>query len=238
MLRVNLTQELQAIREASVGEATFFAYDEYATALLENLGIDTYLTQQLRLKKRQQLMQSAYTEAQVQKLCIKYRLRCLEAELFKGEIDQEVPEKKLEFERDFTQAMQQEVDKDGYRIIAPSEMFHLTKIELDPLLLYRFQENGTTYYKLIHQWGGDMSRWRSIVNYPLRSLKHLIVCSLLLWSVILLPLSLSISGLSTSEASLLIGLVVIAPTIFTVSCFKNLNGEYQTSDRLWNSNEE
>jgi predicted neutral ceramidase superfamily lipid hydrolase len=148
-----------------------------------------------------------------------------------------VPQKKKEFERNFKEGMQEELEEEEYRILAPSEMFRLTSLDKDPLLLYRFQVRGTYYFKLVHQWGGDLSKWRAVINYPLRSMKHLIISCMLFWMTFLLALTANI-GISPSSTLTLTTFLLIALTIFSVSMFKTDNGNYHTSDKIWDSEEE
>ncbi len=232
MLSVNLREELEATTQARDLEVAFLENDELVTTLLKGLGIETWQMQQQRQERRQRMMQGVYSEQQVQKLCTKYRLRCLSVDLFKGEIDEAVPQKKREFEQDFQAAMQEAVKPADYRIIAPSELFKLKRAQLDPLLVYQFQVGDAYYYKLVHQWGGDLSRWRAIVNYPLRSIRHLIGCSLLLWSILVTALTLASGSSNVAGAGSLMGLMF---TFFMVTAMMDGNGNYKTSDHIWGS---
>ncbi len=126
---------------------------------LEELGIETSASagrrvqQQRRMDGRRAFMEGVYSEEQVRKLCIKYRLRCLEVEYFRGKMDEAVPEKKRGFKEAFTEVMGQPVDEQDYRIVAPTELFRLKNVPLDPLLMYRFKMDGGYYYKLVHSGG-------------------------------------------------------------------------------------
>jgi hypothetical protein len=237
MLHLNLAEELEATRIASGLETMLPENDESTLALLEDLGIDSYAKGLERQQLRKTLLQTAYTEEQIRNICIKYRLRCLPVDLFKGQLDALVPQKKKEFERNFKEGMQEEAEEEEYRILAPSEMFRLTSIDKDPLLLYRFQVRGTYYYKLVHQWGGDLSKWRAVINYPLRSMTHLIISCMLFWMTFLLALTANI-GISAGSTLTLTTFLLIALTIFSVSMFKTDNGNYHTSDKIWDSEQE
>jgi hypothetical protein len=237
MLHLNLREELDATRGASVLETAQTENVELTAALLKELGIDSYEMGRKRLEKRKMLLQTAYSEEQIRNICIKYRLRCLPESLFKGHVDELVPQKKREFEQDFTEGMQEEVAQEEYRILAPGEMFRLTIADKDPLLLYRFESKGAYYYKLVHQWGGDLSKWRAAIHYPLRSVKHLIGCCMLFWLVLLMAVTANI-GISATSTLTLTSMLLMALTIFSVSMFRTDNGNYHTSDRIWDSEEE
>ncbi len=232
MLHFNLLDELEATRGASVTELS--ANEESTAALLQSLAIDTFDQGQMRLSKRKELLETAYSHDQIRNLCIKYRLRCLPVDLFKGHVDELVPQKKSEFAQNFTEGMQESVEEENYRILAPSEMFRLTNLNRDPLLLYRFELNGAYYYKLVHQWGGDLSKWRALTNFPLRSMKHLVVSCLVFWLAVLMALTANI-GISTTSTLSLTMMLLSVLTIFSVSMFKTENGTYQTSDKIWDS---
>jgi hypothetical protein len=237
MLHLNLREELEATRGASVSETAQPEQMDLSAALLAELGIDSYEAGQKRLEKRKMLLQTAYSEEQIRNICIKYRLRCLPMNLFKGPVDELVPQKKQEFEQDFKEAMQEEANQEEYRILAPGEMFRLTIADKDPLLLYKFESKGAYYYKLVHQWGGDLSKWRAVINYPLRSVKHLIGCCLLFWFLLLMAVTANI-GISATSTLTLTSFLLTALTIFSVSMFRTDNGNYHTSDRIWDSEEE
>jgi hypothetical protein len=232
MLSVNLREELESTNQASGLEVDSSENDALVTSLLEGLGIESARIRQQRLEKRQRMMQGVYSERQVQKLCTKYRLRCLPVELFRGKMDEAVPQKKQEFELDFEDAMQQGVNQDNYRIIAPSEMFKLKPAMLDPLLMYQFEVGDTYYYKLVHQWGGNLSWWRAIVNFPMRSIRHLIGCSLLFWAILVTALTLLSGSPGVAGAGSLMGFLA---TFFTVMVMMDGNGKFKTSDQIWSS---
>lgn len=97
-------------------------------------------------------------------LCVKYRLRFLDAGLFKGE----VPKQALHAIR------QLERQADGpllsYKMMAPSARFRLSDSEVDPLL---FVPVGDDRYYLVHKWGKDLGPQRVLLGWPVRSPMHL-----------------------------------------------------------------
>jgi hypothetical protein len=237
MLQLDLRKELEAARAASVLPTEVPATDESIEGLLERAGIDTYSMGQRRLENRRKFLQTAYTEEQVRAICIKYRLRCLPVDLFKGAVDELVPQKKAAFALDFKEAMQEDVQEGEYRILAPGEMFRLKAIDRDPLLLYRFVANGAYYYRLVHQWGSDLSKWRAVIHYPMRSVKHLVSCCLLFWLLIIVAMAAN-TGISIMANLPVTAILLSSLTIFSTSMFKSDNGSYQTSDKIWNSEHE
>ena len=91
--------------------------------------------------------------SQIQKICVDYRLRFLDTRYFKGNYPDEVVSKIQALEA------KHQTTLDGFKIIAPSKLFHLEEAD-DPLL---FAPMGNDYYYLIHTWGKDL--------HPLRKLK-------------------------------------------------------------------
>ena len=205
-----------------------------STWFTQQLELETFV-KQAQLKKRKQFLQDAYSEKQIRELCINYRLRCLPVNVFKGAIDAQVPAKKLSFEKSFNQAFEEHIERTNYRIVAPSELFRVAHGNLDPLLFYRFTHNGINYYKFVHQWGGEINRWRSLINYPLRSVRHLVTCTLLIWLPIILLTCLNMAGLTMRSTYILSGFLLAGSLLCTLSFFKNRHGQYQTSDRTWDS---
>lgn len=128
-----------------------------------------------------------YDKEDIKKLAVKYRLRFLGTDQFKGKIPY-----------DAIRAVKQREalsDKkiESFRILAPSEMFSLEDCDKDPLL---FAELNDGRYLFLHQWGGEVSWLRSIVNWPLRNLKTLAfsIFSISLLVSLLLPTDMVLSG--------------------------------------------
>lgn len=104
-----------------------------------------------------------YTIKDIQKLCIRYRLRFLDSYQYKGQVPQETLQKiKLK-----EQKLQTEFAH--LKIVAPSAHFLLEDCNTDPLLFAKVNDH---YYLLIDTWGNDMSFIRSIAAWPLRSIKN------------------------------------------------------------------
>jgi hypothetical protein len=115
----------------------------------------------------------------IRALCVKYRLRFLEAGLFKGPIPPQAVHAIRMLEKRTGAPLQ------GFRVMAPAERFKLCDSEVDPLL---FVPLGDEYYYLVHKWGNDLSRWRMLQGLPVRTPAHLAAFVLLLaviitWSV-------------------------------------------------------
>ena len=97
---------------------------------------------------------------QIKSICIDYRLRFLDSHLFKNDIPEEAISKIKSMEKDHN------CDLRGFKIIAPSKLFHLKNFD-DPLL---FVPIGNNYYYLIHKWGGEINPFRKLAVRPFRNL--------------------------------------------------------------------
>lgn len=111
--------------------------------------------------------------------CIKYRLRFLDASLFKGDLPPQAVLALRATERIAAAPLQ------GFKVMAPASRFKLCDSNADPLL---FVPVGDDRYYLVHRWGTDMAPWRAWMAWPFRSVFHLgalvLACSLLLSMVI------------------------------------------------------
>lgn len=167
--------------------------------------------------------------AQIKTLCTRFRLRFLDSHHFKGEIPREALAKIKALQR------KENVELDGYKIMAPAPMFNLEKKDSDPLL---FIPLGNNKYYLIHKWGNDLSPFRKWVVWPFRSFKSLIttVALFTLTIVMAIPDSVYIGPYDKSSGAIRVifffylfiafsGLTVL----YGFSRLKNFNSA------LWNS---
>lgn len=128
----------------------------------------------------QQLDQSRlYSQKSIHAICVKYRLRFLDSESFKGEFPYEALMQIKQFEQ------QHGLKIKRFKVVAPYSMFHLKDANEDPLL---FAQLGNNSYYLLHKWGKDLSWHRSILYYPLRSIytffnSVIVLAALLAWSI-------------------------------------------------------
>lgn len=121
--------------------------------------------------------ENIYTIEQIEALAIKYRLRFLPGKYYKGEIPQEALNKVRQLSNQNSTAI------DQFRILAPQKAFDLEDENADPLLFVAL--NNREFY-FIHQWGNDLSNWRKITSYPLRSVSHVIATILTLGVILTL----------------------------------------------------
>lgn len=106
----------------------------------------------------------------IEKICIEYRLRFLNATFFKVPLPYEAISKIKEVEK------QHNTQLKGFKIMAPAKVFKLENAD-DPLL---FAPIGNEYYYLIHSWGRDLHPFRKILMWPFRHLENFMFFLLLL----------------------------------------------------------
>lgn len=120
-----------------------------------------------------------YSLESIQEICVKYRLRFLDAQLFKADFPYEAVHEISLFEKARACKIEQ------FKIMAPGGIFELSDIHDDPLLFAQLNEN--TYY-LLHRWGKDLNWYRGMINYPFRSIYSffysiILVAAIVAWSI-------------------------------------------------------
>lgn len=106
-----------------------------------------------------------FSVSAIKKICLRYRLRFLDAKYFKTELPQEAIYKIRMLEEKYG------ITLSGFKIIAPDKMFNLEDRENDPILM---ADAGNGQYLFIHQWGGEFNWFRRISSIPLRNLEHVL----------------------------------------------------------------
>ena len=156
----------------------------------------------------------------IKKLCVDYRLRFLESNLFKNEIPEEAISKINHLEKLHNTKLS------GFKIIAPSKAFLLENYD-DPLL---FAPIGNDYYYLIHKWGNEFNPFRKLLVRPIKDLGSFIGFCFIF--SLLLTLILPASKLSENipMASIIIFLFTFKSIIAVISYYffmmgKNFNSE-------------
>lgn len=168
-----------------------------------------------------------FNEKDIRKLCTAYRLRFLEASLFKAEIPYEAifEIKKLEKE--------QEVVLSDFKILAPAPMFNLERKDRDPLL---FLNLGNQHYYLIYKWGRDLHPLRKLLVFPFRNFKTLLTTVMSFAFVISMMVPDSV--IATDGSNGVIRGILFFYLFFAFSALTILYGFSRMKDfnsNLWNS---
>lgn len=114
-------------------------------------------------------MEKVFHLKTIKKICIKYRLRFLDARLFKGAYPENLPSVILDLE------LAHQVRLKNFKMVAPSKLFQLRSPD-DPLL---FVPIGNGYYYLVCKWGKELNSFRKLVVRPFRNLESLLLSSVL-----------------------------------------------------------
>ncbi|RRO13923.1 hypothetical protein [Flavobacteriaceae bacterium 14752] len=105
-----------------------------------------------------------YHISQIEQVCVNYRLRFLNSNLFKGDLPQEAIQeiKRLNTEHN--------TELKGFKIMAPSKLFKLKNAD-DPVLMAPM---GNGYYYFIHKWGNDLHPLRRLLVWAVKTLENFI----------------------------------------------------------------
>lgn len=109
-----------------------------------------------------------YHISQIKEVCITFRLRFLDASLFKGTFPIEAVDAIKQLEKIHQTTLT------DLKMIAPAKLFKLENAD-DPLL---FAPMGNGYYYLIHQWGNDLHPFRKWVMWPLKNVINMSLAAL------------------------------------------------------------
>ena len=101
----------------------------------------------------------------IKKICVKYRLRFLDSELFKGEYPQNITKIIRGLENKHNTKLK------NFMIMAPSKLFKIKSPD-DPIL---FAPIGNGYYYLIHKWGNDLHPFRKLTMWPFKNIWNLLI---------------------------------------------------------------
>ena len=162
---------------------------------------------------------------QIKKICIDYRLRFLDANLFKGQFPIEAVEEIKVIEKTH------QTELTSLKMMAPSKLFKLENAD-DPLL---FAPMGNGYYFLIHQWGNDLHPLRKFLVWPFKNL--ITMCIAILAGSFLLsffvPLSVFTSNPTTSDFFLIY--FFMFKSVAAIVIYYTFARGKNVSQAIWNS---
>jgi len=235
---VNLEKELNKERTRRLKKVQ----DETLQAFIEILERDDRLDEQISanilgstgegnpvLDVDQLSADRIYSIDDIKAICVRYLLRFLDAKYFKGEVPTEAISKVKRLQKDFN------VELDGYKIVAPAELFNLKEKDKDPLLLVPV---GKTHYYLIHRWGGELNPMRRILSWPLQTFGNMVksVFGLAFAIAMLMPHNVMVTDPEMASwpiRGILFFWLLIA--FSAMSAFFTLAMEKNFNDQEWNS---
>ena len=160
---------------------------------------------------------------QIKTICIDYRLRFLDSNLFKNEIPDEAISKIRVLEKNHNTKLE------GFKIVAPSKTFELENYD-DPLL---FAPIGNNYYYLIHQLGKDLDPLRKLKVMPFKNLMNFVLFCVAISLVLTLIIPTEKLAQTLPLAPVLIFLFMLKGVIASISYYFFLSGKNFNSE-IWN----
>ena len=166
-----------------------------------------------------------YHVEHIKAICIDYRLRFLDSELFKGSIPYEAIMK--------IKALNKEhgIELSGFKIMAPSKLFKLENAD-DPLL---FAPIGNDYYYLIHKWGNDLSPFRKFAVLPFKNFENLMMLTVLVSLIASFFVPKGLFSIETSGVQFLLIFLFMFKSVAAVVLYYGFAAGKNFNTAIWNS---
>ena len=159
----------------------------------------------------------------IKSICVQYRLRFLDSNLFKGDYPDNITKVISDIEK------KHETTLSNFMIMAPSKLFKIKSPD-DPIL---FVPIGNDYYYLIHKWGEEFNYLRKLLVLPFKNIDNLTVFSILVSVFFALVGKLFMPSLSSSEVFILF-LFLVKGFIF-IFFYMFFLTRRNFSESIWNS---
>ncbi len=159
----------------------------------------------------------------IKSICVQYRLRFLDSNLFKGDYPNNITKVISDIEK------KHETTLNNFMIMAPSKLFKIKSPD-DPIL---FVSLGNDYYYLIHKWGEEFNHLRKLLVLPFKNIDNLTVFSILVSVFFALVGKLLMPSLTSSEVFILF-LFLVKGFIF-IFFYMFFLTRRNFSESIWNS---
>jgi len=159
----------------------------------------------------------------IKSICVQYRLRFLDSNLFKGDYPNNITKVISDIEK------KHETTLNNFMIMAPSKLFKIKSPD-DPIL---FVSLGNDYYYLIHKWGEEFNHLRKLLVLPFKNIDNLTVFSILVSVFFALVGKLFMPSLTSSEVFILF-LFLVKGFIF-IFFYMFFLTRRNFSESIWNS---
>jgi len=159
----------------------------------------------------------------IKSICVQYRLRFLDSNLFKGDYPNNITKVISDIEK------KHETTLNNFMIMAPSKLFKIKSPD-DPIL---FVPLGNDYYYLIHKWGEEFNHLRKLLVLPFKNIDNLTVFSILVSVFFALVGKLFMPSLTSSEVFILF-LFLVKGFIF-IFFYMFFLTRRNFSESIWNS---
>lgn len=162
---------------------------------------------------------------QIKKICIDYRLRFLDAKLFKGQFPIEAVSEIKAIEK------AHKTELTLLKMMAPSKLFKLENAD-DPLL---FAPMGNGYYYLIHQWGNDLHPLRKLLVWPFKNLITMSVATLIGSFILSLFVPLSVFTPNPTSIDFFLVYFFMFKSVAAIVIYYTFARGKNVSQAIWNS---
>lgn len=162
---------------------------------------------------------------QIKKICIDYRLRFLDAKLFKGQFPIEAVSEIKAIEK------VHETELTSLKMMAPSKLFKLENAD-DPLL---FAPMGNGYYYLIHQWGNDLHPLRKFLVWPFKNLITMCIATLIGSFILSLFVPLSVFTPNPTSSDFFLVYFFMFKSVAAIVIYYTFARGKNVSQAIWNS---
>ena len=226
MKKVNLFEELINERSKQITS------EELRTALKSIWSKDDQIKKSLNkkndnkhndLKFDKMKTRNIFHKDTIKKICVRYRLRFLDSNLFKGEYPKNITKIIGKIERNHNTTLS------NFMIMAPSKLFKIKSPD-DPIL---FVPIGNDYYYLIHKWGEEFNYLRKLMVLPFKNIDNLTIFSVLVSVLFALLGKLIMPSLTFSEVFILF-LFLVKGFIF-IFFYMFFLTRRNFSESIWNS---
>ena len=226
MKKVNLFEELINERSKQITS------EELKTAIKNIWSKDNQIKKSLNKKNDEKLndlkfdkmkTRNIFHKDTIKKICVRYRLRFLDSNLFKGEYPKNITKIIGKIERNHNTTLS------NFMIMAPSKLFKIKSPD-DPIL---FVPIGNDYYYLIHKWGEEFNYLRKLMVLPFKNIDNLTIFSVLVSVVFALLGKLIMPSLTFSEVFILF-LFLVKGFIF-IFFYMFFLTRRNFSESIWNS---
>ena len=166
-----------------------------------------------------------YHISQIKEICIDFRLRFLDATLYKGTFPAEAVDEIKRIEATH------QTNLSNLKMVAPAKLFKLENAD-DPLL---FAPMGNGYFYLIHKWGDDLHPMRKWLMWPVKNVINMCVATLLVSLVVSFFVPLNLFTPNPTTADFLLIFFFMFKSLAAIVIYYTFARGKNVSKAIWNS---
>ena len=166
-----------------------------------------------------------YHISQIKEICIDFRLRFLDATLYKGTFPAEAVDEIKRIEATH------QTNLSNLKMVAPAKLFKLENAD-DPLL---FAPMGNGYFYLIHKWGDDLHPMRKWLMWPVKNVINMCISTLLVSLVVSFFVPLNLFTPNPTTADFLLIFFFMFKSLAAIVIYYTFARGKNVSKAIWNS---